>query len=314
LKILIHCEVYWVNWINKAMYQSMSSKIDFNMLLDPNEHYDSDFDNDDPPAWDLLPNDYKTSSSLFPAQSKYATEAEIKKWKKYIFLDEKTNVIRLTDEGNRLELVRNGILTDPRDLEPMKVIIALVKQQAEIAEVAENRHSILRYEPSGLNAKLYAPYEVPILLDQECWLPYEKALHDKESFNMEQQVSHWTDHVFIDSLTRKVRLQPLGEQVLMGKIKVSPLMEKVFREIIAFLLMKISGQISFGGKSRMEPLVLPPPVTSVVQLSVELMPPQINNIQMRSIYCPATVRFLPLFTLKKEADKKEEKKDPFGLD
>ncbi|AYV84448.1 MAG: hypothetical protein Hyperionvirus26_3 [Hyperionvirus sp.] len=239
--------------------------------------------------WIPLFNEYRSTKDITEAKNHDPSPEEIKKWEKFIFLEKKTNQIRLTDEANKRGLLINGLLDS---IEAKKIITALVKRQKEKGDDTPT----LIYEPINVSPKLYMPYSIPIHLDKADWLPYQNEFHNKEHLFRDKQASYWTDYVSFDRENRKVQLHPIGESLLLAKKTISPLEVKIFREIIASLLMKKSGPLNFGSVSRMESVELPPPFTSVRALSVELLPPSLHE--------PATIQFLPLFKMKKLKNEK----------
>ncbi|AYV80529.1 MAG: hypothetical protein Harvfovirus2_59 [Harvfovirus sp.] len=240
--------------------------------------------------WDLLEEwdlDEQTSTDV--------TEDELKNWSKFVFLD-KSNVIRLTDEG--CKLFNRGGFTSVSDVRGKKVILALVQKQRT---VAANQIPVLRYDPITISRRLLMPFEKRIFPECEGYGWLNDHLSDDEMFKFKlEQASYWENYVVFDEKTRKVRLTVLGERVLLGKKKMPVHELIIFREMIAVLLMKKFTRLLLNDKSRMESVELSGECSSVRALSVELVAPRIINKCGRSpIMMEAVIRFCPLFYKKK---------------
>ncbi|AYV84052.1 MAG: hypothetical protein Hyperionvirus16_27 [Hyperionvirus sp.] len=217
------------------------------------------------------------------------TEAEVIRWRKYVFLD-KSNVIRLTDAG--CFEFNNGTFTSINDDRLEKILYALIRQQYDAALPSGTVPiPMLRYDPITISPRLAMPFQVQIYseIGRYGWVNNKLDPHEILAFKLEQ-AAHWHDYVYFDEKTHKVHLTILGDAVLLGNIKIPEEELTIFKEMIAVLLTTKLSYPWLKGVTRMESLELPLADSSVRQLSVELVHPQFPT-------AAATIRIAPLFRL-----------------
>jgi len=187
-----------------------------------------------------------------------------------------------------VSLLFNGAFTAKENPVPKRIILFLKKKQ-------NTKDSVLRFETTRFPKRMIMPFEIPIYEDacDDDWLPWEKALGMDIGIFKSEQASYWLDCVWVNEKEKKVYLTKLGEELICGKLRVEREIAVVFREICAFLLMKVC---CGGAGSDMAVLHFVGCDTSVRAISVQLIAAkQIKPIDRSAYYEPATVRLLPLF-------------------
>lgn len=206
-----------------------------------------------------------------------ATPSELRKWEKYIYLDENKNIM-LSEVGFSLFQCRMSLKDYEKEF---RMIVRTLSKRKTIGEV--NLKEVIRY--SG-------DVDIPVRLKEKNWLPYDPSVVILRNKYFESVLVDWIGHVFIDESCQKVKLTRLGEKVLLGGS------DETFQEIVAYLLMKAQGALNIDSPSRMESLQLMELGTSVKQLSVELLPPRSVTILGKTTEKPAIVQLRPLFYFK----------------
>ncbi|AYV82492.1 MAG: hypothetical protein Hyperionvirus1_71 [Hyperionvirus sp.] len=221
-----------------------------------------------------------------------ATPSELKRWSRYIFIDDKLNHVLLSDSG--FDLLNSGDILKHYEKEFKMIVRTLLGKKANGAEI---KHPVIRYYPQEKKREDIASIEIPINIKEKNWFCYQTGfikIHRQP--NLEKVLDKWDNYVFIDELTQKVKLSKIGELMLLKGDKLHVDTDELFREIIAYLLMKKGGGLDKHSSSRMESIMLTDQDSAVRQLSVELLPPKSLISNGIKIEKSAIVQLRQLFT------------------